>query len=48
MTFVGTTLIVGSIISTTSGNHVYVVWWSIKSGDWEVILKASDDGEVIW
>src|SRR5256885_17231126 len=27
----------------TSGNNVYVTWWSNKSGDWEVFFKASTD-----
>jgi hypothetical protein len=27
----------------TSGNNVYVTWWSNKSGDWEVFFKASSD-----
>ena len=30
----------------TSGNNVYVTWWTNKSGDWEVMFKASmDDGK---
>jgi hypothetical protein len=28
----------------TSGNNVYVTWWTNKSGDWEVMFKASTDG----
>jgi len=27
----------------TSGNNVYVTWWTNKSGDWEVMFKASAD-----
>jgi hypothetical protein len=27
----------------TSGDNVYVVWWTNKSGDWEVMFKASSD-----
>jgi hypothetical protein len=30
--------------TATSGNNVYVTWWSNKSGDWEVFFKASADG----
>jgi hypothetical protein len=28
----------------TSGNNVYVTWWTNKSGDSEVMFKASNDG----
>ena len=28
----------------TSGNNIYVVWWTNKSGDWEVMFKASTNG----
>ena len=28
----------------TSGNNVYVTWWTNKSGDWEVFFRASTDG----
>jgi hypothetical protein len=27
-----------------SGNNVYVAWWGNKSGNYEVMFKASDDG----
>jgi len=27
----------------TSGNNLYVVWWTHKTGDWEVMFKASYD-----
>jgi len=27
----------------TSGNNLYVVWWTHKTGDWEVMFKASHD-----
>jgi hypothetical protein len=26
------------------GNNVYVVWWTNKSGNWEVMFRASNDG----
>jgi hypothetical protein len=26
------------------GNNVYVVWWTNKSGNWEVMFRASSDG----
>jgi hypothetical protein len=28
----------------TSGNNVYVTWWTNKSGDSDVMFKASNDG----
>ncbi len=28
----------------TSGDNVYIAWWTNKSGDWEVMFKASTDG----
>jgi hypothetical protein len=27
----------------TSGDNVYVTWWSNKTGDWDVFFKASAD-----
>lgn len=27
----------------SAGNNAYVVWWSNKSGDWEVLFRASSD-----
>jgi hypothetical protein len=33
---------VGGTISS-SGDHVYAVWWTNKSGDWEVMFRASSD-----
>ena len=27
----------------TSGNNLYVAWWTHKTGDWEVMFKASHD-----
>jgi hypothetical protein len=27
----------------TSGNNLYVVWWTHKTGDWEVMFKVSHD-----
>jgi hypothetical protein len=36
----------GASQMATSGNNIYVVWWTNKSGDWEVMFKAStDDGK---
>jgi len=32
----------------TSGNNVYVTWWTNKSGDWEVMFKSSDNGGKTW
>jgi hypothetical protein len=26
------------------GNNVYIVWWTNKSGNWEVMFRASNDG----
>jgi hypothetical protein len=26
------------------GNNVYIVWWSNKSENWEVMFRASNDG----
>jgi hypothetical protein len=31
-------------IATSGDKNVYVTWWTNKSGDWEVIFKASTDG----
>jgi hypothetical protein len=31
-------------IATSGDNNVYVTWWTNKSGDWEVLFKASVDG----
>jgi hypothetical protein len=33
----------GTIASSGDGDHVYAVWWTNKSGDWEVIFRASSD-----
>jgi hypothetical protein len=30
--------------SQDGGNNVYVVWWTNKSGNWEVMFRASHDG----
>jgi hypothetical protein len=27
----------------TSGNNLYIAWWTHKTGDWEVMFKASHD-----
>ena len=32
----------------SSGNDVYVSWWSIKTGNDEVMFKASTDGGKIF
>ena len=26
-----------------SGENLYIVWWTNKSGNWEVMFRASDD-----
>ena len=26
------------------GNNVYVIWWTNKSENWEVMFRASNDG----
>ncbi|HEY3527433.1 MAG TPA: hypothetical protein VGK47_14655, partial [Nitrososphaeraceae archaeon] len=32
----------------TSGENLYIVWWTNKSGNWEVMFRASNDfGETI-
>jgi hypothetical protein len=31
-------------MTTTAGNHVYITWWSNKSGDWDVFFRESSDG----
>jgi hypothetical protein len=30
--------------SEEDGNNVYIVWWTNKSGNWEVMFRASNDG----
>ncbi len=31
-----------------SGDNLYIVWWTNKSGNWEVMFRASNDfGEII-
>ncbi|HET6715922.1 MAG TPA: hypothetical protein VFG90_02240 [Nitrososphaeraceae archaeon] len=31
-----------------SGDNLYIVWWTNKSGNWEVMFRASNDaGETI-
>jgi hypothetical protein len=30
--------------SAPDGNNVYIVWWTNKSGNWEVMFRASHDG----
>jgi hypothetical protein len=30
--------------SEEDGNNVYVVWWTNRSGNWEVMFRASNDG----
>src|SRR5918999_965126 len=29
--------------SEEDGNNIYVVWWTNKSGNWEVMFRASND-----
>ncbi len=30
--------------ASSDGNNVYVVWWTNRSGNWEVMFRASNDG----
>jgi hypothetical protein len=30
--------------ASEDGNNVYVVWWTNRSGNWEVMFRASNDG----
>ena len=30
--------------ASQDGNNVYVVWWTNRSGNWEVMFRASTDG----
>ena len=30
--------------ASQDGNNVYVVWWTNRSGNWEVMFRASYDG----
>jgi hypothetical protein len=30
--------------ASQDGNNVYVVWWTNRSGNWEVMFRASSDG----
>jgi hypothetical protein len=30
--------------ASQDGNNVYVVWWTNRSGNWEVMFRASNDG----
>ncbi len=30
--------------SEEDGNNVYIVWWTNRSGNWEVMFRASTDG----
>jgi hypothetical protein len=32
------------IVVSQDGNNVYIVWWTNKSENWEVIFRASNDG----
>src|ERR687892_478754 len=32
------------IAASQDGNNVYVVWWTNRSGNWEVMFRASNDG----
>jgi hypothetical protein len=31
-------------VSEEDGNNVYIVWWTNRSGNWEVMFRASTDG----
>jgi hypothetical protein len=30
--------------ASEDGNNIYVVWWTNRSGNWEVMFRASNDG----
>lgn len=30
--------------ASPDGNNVYIVWWTNRSGNWEVMFRASNDG----
>jgi hypothetical protein len=30
--------------ASEDGNNIYIVWWTNKSGNWEVMFRASNDG----
>jgi hypothetical protein len=30
--------------ASEDGNNVYIVWWTNRSGNWEVMFRASNDG----
>ena len=30
--------------ASQDGNNVYIVWWTNRSGNWEVMFRASNDG----
>ena len=30
--------------ASQDGNNIYVVWWTNRSGNWEVMFRASNDG----
>jgi|SRR5918996_1922253 hypothetical protein len=34
--------------ASQDGNNVYVVWWTNRSGNWEVMFRASSDGGQIF
>ncbi len=34
--------------ASQDGNNVYVVWWTNRSGNWEVMFRASNDGGQIF
>jgi hypothetical protein len=52
-TLIGTQSVYGSHLpviierkapTSISGDNVYVTWWSNKTGNWEVLFRASTDG----
>ena len=30
--------------ASPDGNNVYIVWWTNRSGNWEVMFRTSNDG----
>jgi hypothetical protein len=30
--------------ASQDGNNIYIVWWTNRSGNWEVMFRASNDG----
>jgi hypothetical protein len=34
--------------ASEDGNNVYIVWWTNRSGNWEVMFRTSNDGGQIF